>query len=922
MPLNPGTKLGPYEILAPLGAGGMGEVYKAADTRLNRTVAIKVLPRHFSEDREMKQRFEREAQTIAALNHPNICMLFDVGRQGDIDFLVMEHLEGETLAQRIERGPLPLDEALKVAVGIADALDKAHRKGVTHRDLKPGNIMLTAGGVKLLDFGLAKLKEQAQSDGSTPAPAGPNTTTPGTILGTMQYMAPEQLEGREADARTDIFAFGAILYEAISGKRAFMGKSQAHLIAAIVSADPEPLSKTQPMTPPALEFVVQRCLVKDPEQRVQTAWDLVCELQWIAQGGTEAGIPAPLAALRQRRARLARLAFAVAAVIAVIIAIPAFLQMRSTQTVLEARFLMMVSDMPVPEAAAIAPDGRRVAYSASDGRGTVLFVRSLNSETPLKLMGTEGAAGLFWSPDSRQIAFFANGKLRKVEATGGPPQDIANTPDMQGGTWSVEDIILFATSKGLMSVRAVGGDPQPVEVSQGLVPQSPYFLPDGEHYLFSSSKDEPAIYVGLLGSTESTRLVAARSNGVYADPGYLLYHREGTLYAHAFNPGRQALSGNAIRIADKVPYSTAGAAAFSASHTGTLIFRSTPEEITPGVTATAVPSLPLVWVDRSGRVLEQLAPAAGWAGVDISPTNANRIAAHRHDGNGGDVWIFEPGESTPAKFTFDSAQDNSTPVWTPDGRQVAFGSRRNGKWGIYIKLADNTRDEVLLLESDDPVAPMSWTPKGDALVYWAGSPKTLGDIWRLPIDGEKKPQPLLNTSADERHPQLSPDGRWLAYSSNETGRSEVYVRPYPEGTKIQISANGGVFPRWGVGSRELYFMNLVSAGDLMVSEIRVDGASIQKRDPRVMFSSGFFTSAHSGGPYPAYAVSPDGRRFLIPQIASPVTIFTGRGSVVGIDPSAVIADVAADRHASSSPAASPYAPINVVLNWTTSLNKD
>jgi Tol biopolymer transport system component len=667
---------------------------------------------------------------------------------------------------------------------------------------------------------------------------------------------------------------------------------------------------------------VQRCLAKDPEQRVQTAWDLVCELQWIAQGGTEAGIPAPLAAVRRKRARMARILFAAAAVIAVIVAVPAFLQMRSKQTLPESRFLMMVSDMPVPEAAAISPDGRRVAYSASDGRTTALFVRTMNSETPLKLMGTEGAGALFWSPDSRQIAFFANGKLRKVEGTGGPPEDIANTPDLQGGTWSSDDVILFASNKGLMSVRAVGGEPQPVEVSQGMVPQSPSFLPDGEHYLFTSSKDEPAIYVGSLGSTDATRLVAAKSNAVYADPGYLLYHREGTLYAHAFNPRSQSLSGNAIRIADTVPYSSSGAAAFSASQTGTLIFRSTPEAITPGVAASSAPNLPLVWVDRSGKVLEQLAPAAGWTGVDISPTNGNRVAAHRHESSGGDVWIFEPGQSSEAKFTFDSSQDNSTPVWTPDGRQVAFGSRRNGKWGIYIKLADNTRDEVLLFESDGPIAPMSWTPSGDTLVYWVASSQTLGDVWRLPMEGEKKPAPILNTIADERNPQLSPDGRWIAYSSNESGRSEVYVRPYPEGTKIQISVNGGVFPRWGAGSRELYFMNLVSLGDVMVSEIRVEGASIQRRDPRVMFPSGFVISAHSGGQYPAYAVSPDGRRFLIAQLANPVTIFAGRGAAVGIDPGVVVADVAADRHASSSSAASPYAPINVVLNWTASLKKD
>src|SRR5499426_3077240 len=433
MPLQPGTKLGPYKILAPAGAGGMGEVYKGADTRLNRTVAIKVLPEHFSQDIEMKQRFDREAQTVAALNHPHICTLYDVGQQDGTEFLVMEYLEGETLAARIARGPLPLDEALKVGIAIADALDKAHEKGVTHRDLKPGNVMLTATGAKLLDFGLAKLKQQSgPSNDPTPRPADSDATSPGTILGTMQYMAPEQLEGKEADARTDIFAFGATLYEMVSGKKAFEGKSRAHLIAAIVSADPEPLTNTQPETPPALGFVVKRCLAKDPEERLQTAWDLLQQLRWIAEGGTETGMFAPIA--RSRKSRLARLAVAAAALFAATVAVPASLYLRSANTPLETRFLIPTPDMPVAEAAAIAPDGHAVAYSARDAGSTVLFVRPLNSDTALKLPGTEGAGSLFWSPDSRSIAFFAGGKLKKVQASGGPPQNICETPDLEGGT--------------------------------------------------------------------------------------------------------------------------------------------------------------------------------------------------------------------------------------------------------------------------------------------------------------------------------------------------------------------------------------------------------------------------------------------------------------------------------------------------------
>jgi eukaryotic-like serine/threonine-protein kinase len=406
MPLQPGTKLGPYKIVAPAGAGGMGEVYKGSDTRLNRTVAIKVLPEQFSQDTEMKQRFEREAQTIAAMNHPHICTLYDVGQQDGTEFLVMEYLEGETLASRVARGPLPLAEALKVAIEIADALDKAHGHGVTHRDLKPGNVMLTATGAKLLDFGLAKLKQQATSP-DTPSPAGANTTTPGTILGTLQYMAPEQLEGRDADSRTDIFAFGAMLYEMVSGKKAFEGKSKAHLIAAIVSADPDPLSKVQPETPPALEFLVKRCLAKDPEDRLQTVWDVLSQLRWIADGGSDAG---SAALSTRRRRRPAQLALAAAALLAVVVAIPVFLGFGNSKTPLETRFTIATPDMPVPEAAVISPDGRAVAYSARDAGGTFLFVRPLDTDSPLRLPGTDGAGDLFWSPDSRFIAFFAGGR--------------------------------------------------------------------------------------------------------------------------------------------------------------------------------------------------------------------------------------------------------------------------------------------------------------------------------------------------------------------------------------------------------------------------------------------------------------------------------------------------------------------------------
>ena len=923
MALDSGTRLGPYEILAQLGAGGMGEVYKATDRRLNRTVAIKVLPPHLSQDPERKHRFEREAQTIAALNHPNICTLHDVGREGDTDFLVMEYLEGETLGARLAKGPMPLDEALKVAIGVADALEKAHGQGVTHRDLKPGNIMLTPSGAKLLDFGLAKLTEQAKASasGSVLSNVAANTTAPGMILGTMQYMAPEQLEGKEADARTDIFAFGSVLYEMVTGRKAFEGKNQPHLIAAIISSQPDPMAKTLPTVPPTLDFLVQRCLAKDPDERLQTATDLVWKLRWIAEGGAEGGAIAPLAA-GWRRTRIAQLALAAVTLLVLGMAVMAVRSSEGTEARVENRFLIDVPDMPVPEAVSISPDGRVIAYSAGDGASTAVFVRPVNTEVGQKLAGTEGAGRLFWSPDSRWIGFLAGGRLKKVEAAGGPPQNICETPDLLGGTWNSMDVIVFASSKGLQRVAAAGGQPSAIALSEEVQrAREPHFLPDGRQYLFlaSSGADSDAIFAGELDSTSATRLVDASSNAVYAEPGYLLYHREGTLYAQPFDAGDAEITGDAIRLADGLPYSEAGAAAFAASQTGVLIFRNDPQrQAAPGgapAPAGASSDRPLRWVLRTGNS-EPAAAQGGWAGVDVSP-DGKRAAVHRHEAGGGDLWIFEAGNSTPSRFTFDAAQDNSSPVWSPDASRIAFSSRRNGRYGIYVKLADNTRAEELLLDSEATLMPMSWS--GNQIVYWTRDPKTAGDIWSVSADpaGDKKPIPILQTQADERNPQVSPDGKWIAYSSNETGRSEVYVRPFPEGTgRIQVSVNGGVYPRWRRDGRELYFMNLVVLGSLMASDIRTSGASIQREVPRTVFQSLFPGEIHDRGESHAYGVSADGQRFLIPQFES-VNAGFGRGGPGGFATAVgfAVPTVTADRRGSVASVSRSTAPITVVINW-------
>ncbi len=919
--------------MSPLGAGGMGEVYKATDTRLNRTVAIKVLPPHFSDNAEMKQRFDREAQTIAALNHPHICTLFDVGRQGDTDFLVMEYLEGQTLAARLARGPLPFDDAVKVGIAIADALEKAHGQGVTHRDLKPGNVMLTEGGAKLLDFGLAKIKEtpKASPSGAPITAAGLSATAPGTILGTLQYMSPEQLEGKDADARSDIFAFGAVFYEMVTGKRAFEGKSQAHLIAAIISTEPEPIAKTQPSIPPAIDFLVERCLAKDPEQRLQTATDVLWKLRWIAGGELE-GVKS-IEAGDGRRITIAQLALAVVALLVVAMSVTAFVIPKGDSERPTTRFLVSVPDMPVSEAVSVSPDGRLIAYAGSDGGSTAVFVRPLDREVGQKLAGTEGASRVFWSPDSRSVGFFAGGSLKRVEVAGGAAQNVCETPDLLGGTWNADGVILFASSTGLQRVLAAGGQPAPIDLDPALArqrPREPYFLPDGRHYLFLAgarkkrdAKDPgAAVYAAALDSPAATRLVEAQSNAVYADPGYLLFHRDGTLYAQAFDAAGLKLSGEVVRLADGLPYGDSGAAAFAVTR-GVLLFRNEPPRQSVSTAGQRAPGSvggrPLLWVARTGAGQPAGEPAE-WAGVDLSP-DGKRAAVHRHDVGGGDVWIFELGQNTPSKFTFDAAQDNASPIWSPDGSRIAFSSQRGGKRGLYVKPADNSRAEELILESDAPVMPMTWA--GTRLVYSSSDARTGGDIWSVDTAGEKKPVPILQTPADERNPQISADGKWMAYSSNETGRSEIYIRPFPEGPgKIQVSVNGGVFPRWRRDGKELYFMSLVSLGSMMASELRMDGPSLHREVPHVLFQSYFVSSAHPRGQSHAFAVSADGSRFLLPQFESLAAGFgRGRGAGINAAISSVLADVTADRRSSAGITSSSTAPITVVLNWTNALKR-
>ncbi|HEY3122792.1 MAG TPA: protein kinase, partial [Thermoanaerobaculia bacterium] len=612
--IAPGCRLGPYEVLSALGAGGMGEVYKARDTRLERTVAVKVLPQHLSSSPEVRQRFEREARTISQLSHPHICALYDVGREGETEYLVMEYLEGETLSERLVKGPLLLEQTLRFAIEIADALDKAHRQGIVHRDLKPGNVMLTKSGVKLLDFGLAKALPSpggrgVGGEGLTALPTEGNLTKEGTILGTFQYMAPEQLEGKEADSRTDIFALGCVLYEMATGKNAFTGASRASLISAIMSSEPAPISTVQPMSPPALDRVVKTCLAKDPEDRWQTARDVLLQLKWIHEGGSQAGLPAPAAARRRNWERLAWVA--AAAGVAAALALAAMLVSRTHET----RRMVQSSILPPEKATfafefgpvAVSPDGRRLAFVArpTDGR-SALWVRPLIGLSAQPLPGSEGASYPFWSPDSRFLGFFAGGKLKKIDASGGPPQTICDARSGRGGTWNREDVILFAPAarEGILQVSSAGGTPSPAtrldETRQEIGHRLPVFLPDGRHFLFlsSSGPELRRLVCGSLGGRETRELLRVNSNVSYVEPGYLLFYRERTLFAQRFDAKRIELRGEAFPVAEQIQYlPDRGFGVFSASNDGTLVYQR----------ASAVASQ-MVWTDRAGKPIETVGP--------------------------------------------------------------------------------------------------------------------------------------------------------------------------------------------------------------------------------------------------------------------------------------------------------------------------
>ena len=867
MPLTAGTKLGPYEIRDQIGAGGMGEVYRATDTRLDRTVAIKVLPEHLADDPQRRERFEREARAVSSLNHPHICTLHDVGEQDGTHFLVMEYVEGETLQKRLEKGRLPFDQALEFAIQIADALDKAHRKGVVHRDLKPGNIMVTKAGVKLLDFGLAKLKGDAgpaaafsqmpTQDDDKPL------TAEGTILGTLQYMAPEQLEGKEADARTDIFAFGAVVYEMVTGKRAFEGKSQASLIGAIMNSEPQSMAELQEMTPRALDHVVRKCLAKDADRRWQTAQDLGDELKWTAESEARPRDAAIVSERHRGRERLAWLLIGGAALLIAILAVPVIRSMRGNASApLVTRLDAATPPTTSLASFALSPDGRQLAFVADGQDGSQLWVRAFDQATARSLEGTEGATFPFWAPDGGAVGFFRwAGEARRCwrRAANGDRRCRLRARRVV----EPDGVIVFtpAGTGGLMQVDAAGGTPTPVTaVAAGQTSHRwPQFLPDGRRFLFQAlavTSGAEGVYLGSLDGGEAVRVLTGDSHAAYTAPGYLLIVSQATLLAYPFDVERAMVNGDPLTVAEPVGFQANGLGAFSVSGTAVLAYRSRGESLRQ-----------LVWFDRAGNPTGTLgaADAASLAEPAIAP-DGGRVAISRWVQGNVDIWLVDAARGL-TRSTFDTAID-MVPVWSPDGDRIAFTSNRNGTDDLFLKSASAGGDEQALLVTPRNTNPRDWSPDGRFLLYTEEGETTAADLWALPLDGEPAPMPVAQSQFDEAQGQFSPDGRWIAYASNETGRYEIWVQPFPAtGTRWQVSLDGGSFPRWQHDGSELFFIH--PDNTLMAVPIRAgsEANAFDYQAPEALFATQLVTAGTNifpGGPYSTaqYAVGADGA-FLI-----------------------------------------------------------
>jgi eukaryotic-like serine/threonine-protein kinase len=853
MSLSTGTKLGPYEIQSPLGAGGMGEVYRARDTRLERTVAIKILlPEHLSTNPESKQRFELEARAISSLNHPNICALYDIGSQDGMDFLVMEYLEGQTLAERLQKGALPIEQVLTIGIEIANALDKAQRQGIVHRDLKPGNIMLTKSGAKLMDFGLAKPVQAAFIAGATvdTPTLSSRLTVEGTIVGTFRYMAPEQLEGKEADTRSDIFAFGTVLYEMVTGKAAFNGKTPASIVAAILGSEPTPIGLLKPTSPAALHRVISTALAKDSDERWQSAHDISVVLAEIST--TEKQTLAP-----RYNLRLWQIAAGLLAGASLLLAALLILHGTNPNTA-----LLRVAIPPPPNATfsslekllAISPDGRRIVFTAVDHGGQrSLWVRPLDSSEARALPGTDDADSPFWSPDSKLIGFFSHSKLKKIDPAGGQPEIICDAgADPGGATWNREGVIVFAPNfEGILyRVPASGGQPMPLTEAYKSHDESnhiwPQFLPDGRHFLFLVyGRDDLGIHLGSLDSKDHHLILRENSTATYVEPGYLLFGRNGVLMAQRFDAKRAQTSGDPIRIVDTVQAASGGGYAFSVSDNGVLVYwagrRFNPTQ--------------LVWYRRDGTRLGTLGPVGPFREPRISPDGRTAVVDRLESDTEFSVWLIDS-RGIPSRLTF--GDYDFSPVWAPDGSGIIFSSPRDGlPPNLFRKNLSGGSEEQRLTHSILDSVVTDWSRDGRYVVYSANELGTNWNVWAMPLTGDHNPQPVVRTQFNENDARISPDGRWIAYVSDESGKWEVYVQPFlSSGGKWQISSAGGRQPQWSHHADELFYV----APDQKLMAVPVHpSTSLNPGAPKELFQ--LHTATDSFGT--SYDVSADGQRFLV-----------------------------------------------------------
>jgi Tol biopolymer transport system component len=865
----------------------MGEVYRANDTRLDRQVAVKVLPEHLSASEELRSRFEREAKAISSLSHPHICTLYDVGREGEVDFLVMELLDGESLADRIAKGPLPIEEVLRLGIQIADALEKAHTSGVVHRDLKPGNIFVTERGVKLLDFGLAKLHAAAAPTSATALgrlateQLSVSLTGEGMILGTFQYMAPEQLEGKEADQRTDLFALGCVLYEMATGRKAFSGGSQASLIGSIMHSAPPPVSSTAPMAPPALDRVISTCLAKDPKDRWHTAHDVRLQLAWIAEGGSQIGVPAPVAHRRKNREKLAWGIAAALALATVALAI-GFVR-RAPAPTRVARFEIPQSPklLTVGEPK-LSPDGNHIAFVGVDDKGaSLVWLRSLDSLEARPLAGTEGIdprVRPFWAPDSRMIAFVADGKLKKIPIDGGPAQKICDAPTGADGTWSEDGIILFdgQPQDPINRVEAKGGVARTlvkrVEGDDGYQVAWPQFLPGGKRFLyvtFGSKESQNSIRIADADGGNSHKVVDGLSRVEYAPPGYLVFVRESTLVAQRFDSAKGALSGEPIPIVDGIGVDANGQAEFSVSRAGVLVYRAG-----KGV------GVQLVWLDRRGTHVEAPVETGRLYNPALS-ADGRWLAIESGNGKGDDIWLRDLKRGVSSRITF-APGDEWTPLFTPDGKSLLY-SRDDGNGArTVVQRAFDSGAEVEIFKSPRTNFPVTLSADGKQLIV-AIREETGSDfdLDRMPLQANAGATPYAAAKGfNEPRASFSPDGRWLAYQSNESGKAEIYVQAFPNpGRKWQISTDGGIEPVWSPDGKELFYVS----GDRRLARVEVKiGAVFDAGIPESLFPMPIAPQNARN----RYLLSPDGQRFLVVApagegMSTPMTAVLGWDAALG-----------------------------------------